>query len=86
MIFDENSVMTAEQARERTWSSISEASNKQLQIVMEKINEAIDEGEYTCSIGGTISKRVEEILTKKGYKVSRGSQYNESYVNISWKE
>lgn len=86
MIFDENSVMTAEEARARTWSSISEASNTQLQNIIEKINEAIDNGEYRCSVGGTISNRVEEILTKKGYKVARGSQYNESYVNISWKE
>ena len=86
MVFDENSVMTAEEARARTWSSISEASNTQLQIVMEKINKAINDGEYRCSVGGTISNRVEEILTKKGYKVSRGSQYNESYMNISWKE
>ena len=86
MIFDENSVMTAEEARARTWSSISEASNTQLQAVIKKINEAIDDGEYRCSVGGTISKRVEEILTKKGYKVSRGSQYNESYVDISWED
>lgn len=86
MVFDENSVMTAEEARARTGASISEASNTQLQTVMEKINEAIDEGEYRCSVAGTISNRVEEILTKKGYKVTRGSQYNESYVSISWKE
>lgn len=86
MIFDENSVMTAEEARAKTLFSISGASSTQLQAVMKKINEAIDEGEYRCSVGGTISNRVEEILTKKGYKVSRGSQYNESYVNISWEE
>ena len=50
MVFDENSVITAEEARARTWSSISEASNTQLQNIIEKINEAIDNGEYRYKI------------------------------------
>lgn len=45
MIFDENSVMTAEEAKARTWSSIFKASDTQLQAIIEKINEAIDENE-----------------------------------------
>lgn len=86
MIFDEDSVMTAEEARAKTRFSISEARSAQLQNIIEKINEAIDDCEYRCSVDGMISNRVGEILTKKGYKVSRVSQYNESYVTISWEE
>jgi len=85
MTLEESLVIGAEEARARTRASISEASYSRLQEIVEEINKAIDEGEYTCSISGTINKRVEEVLTQKGYKITRGSQYNESYVTISWR-
>lgn len=86
MTLEESLVMSAEEARAKTKTSISEASYEKLQTIVALIDEAIDEGHYTCSFEGTIDKRTEEVLTLKGYKVTRGSQYNESYVNISWKE
>ena len=44
-----------------------------------------EKGYYNYSYSGHIQPENKKKLEKLGYKVKTGTQYNESYVNISWR-
>lgn len=54
---------------------------------LEKIIQAnAKNGYYYHNYTGHIQPENRKKLEKLGYKVETGSQYNESYVNISWRK
>ena len=58
----------------------------QLEDIAKEIREAIEEGKFFISGIGYLKSEIRKKLNELGYKVETGSQYNESYYSISWKE
>ena len=57
---------------------------KVIEAICELIEMAIENGEYSVSVAGAVSKKVKGIFETKGYKVNIGSQYNETFTDIIW--
>jgi hypothetical protein len=78
-------IQTAEEAREKAAQVQLQQIYNKLTSIAESINQAVSEGEMSCYIDCYIDDEVKNKLETLGYKVTSGSQYNESYTNISWK-
>lgn len=78
-------IQTAEEAREKATEKRLQQINDELKSVAKCINQAVSKGEMSCCIDGYVDGEVKNKLETLGYKVTSGSQYNESYTNISWK-
>ena len=57
---------------------------KKLAELEKQIDGAVANGEYYISNSGCLPSEVIQRLEELGYKVTTGSQYNESYYCISW--
>lgn len=77
-------IITAEKARELTREAKKNSLEQELEDLFEKIESAIMDKKYSCSIEGSVSHDVREYLQSLGYQVSYGSHYNDSYTTISW--
>jgi hypothetical protein len=60
-------------------------TTEELNIISEKINEAISKGKFSISEDGSLSQNCRQKLEELGYKIETGSQYNEPWYSISWK-
>lgn len=75
---------SAEQARIMVENGNNNKSNEQWEYVSTLILEAINNGRRYVSESGILMDSNKEKLRKLGYEVNTGSQYNESYYNITW--
>jgi len=79
-------VISAEKAREMTKEALDNCTTKELQKILKEIYNAISEGKYEVPIEGSISKIAINRLKELGYLIDCGSQYNQAYARISWKD
>lgn len=77
-------MITAKEAAEVAEEVIRNALTTELKDIEKRIMEEVEEGRRSCTFDGSISKEARKELERLGYEVKTGSQYNESYVIISW--
>lgn len=75
---------TAEEAFIETNRNIEYSVSHQLQKLRTQIKQAISEQEFFINGEGTLDTEVIYLLRKNNYKVTTGSQYNQSYWIIDW--
>lgn len=75
---------TAQQARELVEHGLIDKANKELAYINELIHLAIGENRTSITYSKGLMESTVGILRGLGYNVKGGSQYNESYCNISW--
>lgn len=78
-------LMFAREAKAKTEQVIDSATNGELIMVKEAIDEAISRGAFSTEIKGALHPAVKEKLIERGYDVEYGNQYNETWCTISWK-
>lgn len=81
---DEIRMITAEGARAVSDHYFKEAIDKEIDMLNKEIVDACKLGRESVCINDSISVGAKELLKKNGFKVTSGTQYNESYTNISW--
>ena len=77
-------MLSAKEAYAKTLYNISESVTEELNKLEEKINDSIKNGKFYISSNGFLQTETKNKLEELGYKVSVGSQYNETYYIISW--
>ena len=77
--------MNAEEARRSVEATIKRLDSAEISEVYLKIEEAVKQGDYYVCIETSLRKSTVDRLKNDGYLVSMGSQYNDSFVNISWR-
>ena len=77
-------ILTASKARKIAEETIQDHVTQELSSIDKKIMESCKNGKTRCSFSGSISSVTRKELERCGYKVETGSQYNESYVIITW--
>ena len=77
-------MITANEARKIAEDAIRNHAAQELSSIDKKIMESCKNGKTRCSFSGSISSVTRKELERCGYKVETGSQYNESYVIITW--
>ena len=77
-------IITAEQARQRAKSYISEYELSQFNKIMENIERESAQGYFKYYGDGALRSAVRKKLEELGYDVSIGNQYNEPEYCISW--
>lgn len=80
-----HSMLSASEANQKTRNNIKKCLTKELSELEKQIDEAISNGKFSISNDGYLQSETKDRLEELGYKVSTGSQYNESYYSISWK-
>lgn len=81
-----NVIPSASEANKMTNNAIDSCTTQQLAELSKLIRDAIEDGRFLISEDGSLDPKVRKKLEELGYKVETGSQYNESYYTISWKE
>ena len=79
-------MITAKQANIQTTNNIKNFQTKELKRIKEIIEDYIRDGCYSYTANGYLSNNAKELLKSLGYKVTTGTQYNESYYTISWED
>ena len=79
-------MLTAKEAKEKANEACQKKIANELAIIVQAINETVVTGEMSCTIPKYVSKDARQKLESLGYKVDSGSQYNESYTSISWRD
>lgn len=75
-------IPTAAQARQTIAQGQYDKAQKQADEISKLINNAITEGKASVSYG-SLEDSVRSQLEAKGYKISSGQQYNETWTSIS---
>lgn len=78
-------MISATEAKRITTEAKSNRLEQELRTIEDEIKIAIMDGKDTCYIDRDISPQAKDALQELGYTVSCGSQYNQSYVRISWR-
>ena len=81
-----NAIPSAHEANNMTKHVIDSYTTQQLTELSKLIRDAIADGKFSISEDGCLKHEIRKKLEELGYKVETGSQYNESYYSISWKE
>ena len=81
-----NVIPSASEANKMTNHVIDSCTTQQLAELSKLIRDAIADGKFSISEDGCLKPETRKKLEELGYKVDTGSQYNESYYSISWKE
>ena len=79
-----NNFPTAEEAFAETNRNIEQGISHQLEELRSQIEQVIFDRKYSITGEGTLDKGLVYWLRKNNYKVTTGSQYNQSYWIISW--
>ena len=79
-------MITAAEANKQTKENINNFATEELRYVKKMIEECIANGNYYFTCSGYLSKNVITMLKSLGYKVITGTQYNECYYTVSWKD
>lgn len=77
-------MLYADDARRITIEVREGCTAKDLEVIEQAINEAIEKGEFRACLKGAIKPAVKEKLESWGYKVHYSNQYNETWTDISW--
>jgi hypothetical protein len=77
-------MITAKEANQQTNERIENCRTIEFKTLENLINEAVASGKFSLSIDYCISGNAKKVLEQLGYKVERGSHYNDSYTSISW--
>lgn len=81
-----NVIPSALEANKMTNNAIDSCMTQQLAELSKLIRDAIADGKFSISEDGCLNPEARKKLEDLGYKVKTGSQYNESYYSISWRE
>lgn len=81
-----NVIPSASEANKMTNNAIDSCTTQQLAELSKLIRDAIADGKFSISEDGSLKPETRKKLEELGYKVETGTQYNEPYYNISWKE
>lgn len=76
----------AHEANRMTNNAIDSYTTQQLAELSKLIRDAIADGKFSISEDGSLKPETRKKLEELGYKVETGTQYNESYYSISWRE
>lgn len=77
-------MITAEQARQRAKTAISEYEQSQFNKIMENIDRKSAQGYFKYYGDEALRSAVQKKLEELGYDVSIGNRYNEPEYCISW--
>lgn len=69
-----------------TNNAIDSCTTQQLAELSKLIRDAIADGKFSISEDGSLKPETRKKLEELGYKVETGTQYNEPYYSISWRE
>lgn len=81
-----NVIPSASEANKMTNNAINSCTTQQLTELSKLIRDAIADGKFSISEDGCLKPETRKKLEKLGYKVKTGTQYNEPYYSISWRE
>ena len=81
-----NVILSASEANKMTNNAIDSCITQQLAELSKLIRDAIADGKFSISEDGSLKPETRKKLEELGYKVETGTQYNESYYSISWRE
>lgn len=81
-----NVIPSASEANKMTNNAIDSCITQQLAEISKLIRDAIADGRFSISEDGCLKPETRKKLEALGYKVRTGTQYNESYYTISWRE
>lgn len=79
-------IPSASEANKMTNNAIDNCTTQQLAELSKLIRDAIADGKFSISEDGSLKPETRKKLEELGYKVETGTQYNESYYSISWRE
>lgn len=79
-------VPLAHEANKMTNENIERDCTRQLIEISTEIRNAATDGKFSISRDGLLKPEIRKKLEEFGYKVEIGTQYNESYYSISWRE
>lgn len=79
-------IPTAKEAREKIAAASTEKDVADIMKLETIINKAIGEGKESVSVDFGFSEAVRKLLKTKGYIITHGQQYNQSYTTITWGE
>ena len=81
-----NVIPSASEANKMTNNAIDSCTTQQLAELSKLIRDAITDGKFSISEDGSLKPETRKKLEELGYKVETGTQYNEPYYSISWRE
>ena len=81
-----NVILSASEANKMTNNAIDSCTTQQLAELSKLIRDAIADGKFSISEDGSLKPETRKKLEELDYKVETGTQYNEPYYSISWKE
>lgn len=81
-----NVIPSASEANEMTNNAIDSCTTHQLAELSKLIRDAIADGKFSISEDGCLKPETRKKLEELGYKVKTGTQYNEPYYSVSWRE
>lgn len=81
-----NVIPSALEANKMTNNAINDCTTQQLAELSKLIRDAIADGKFSISEDGSLKPETRKKLEELGYKVETGTQYNEPYYSISWRE
>lgn len=81
-----NVILSASEANKMTNNAIDSCTTQQLAELSKLIRDAIADGKFSISEDGSLKPETRKKLEELGYKVETGTQYNEPYYSISWRE
>lgn len=77
-------MMTAKQANNKAQKNVDDQDGKILDIIEQKIEEAVLKGLFSISYKGVLSRSAASKLRNLGYAVVYSSERNEDWIKISW--
>lgn len=77
-------MLSANEARIKTIQAREGCTAKDLAVIEQAINEAIENGEFSVSLRSAIKPAAKEKLEMYGYEVAYGEEYNETFTTIRW--
>lgn len=81
-----NIISSALEANKMTNNVIDSSTKQQITELSKLIRYAIAEGKFSISADASLKSETRKKLEELGYKVKTGTQYNEPYYSISWRE
>ena len=81
-----NVIPSASEANKMTNNAIDSYTTQQLAELSKLIRDAIADGKFSISEDGCLKPETRKKLEELGYKVNTGTQYNEPYYSIGWRE
>lgn len=81
---NEPELMSAQEARDLVRAGKAKVDQESYAKAVAEINKAIEAGKLGIDLKTTLTGPAKAKLEAKGYKVTYGNQYNESYTYVDW--